>query len=85
MLNTFAPAIAEVNPTVFTRSGASITAGAIVAYYPERDILDTEAASFAAWQAEEDADADQWSDEFADEMAGLAAAESQIEMGLMAW
>lgn len=79
MLNTFAPAYAEVKPA------PSITAWPLVEFFPEVDILDTEAASFAAWQAECDADDDQWSDEYADETAGLAAAESQIEMGLMAW
>ena len=68
-----------------TRSGYSITTLPLITFHPERDILDTEAASFAAWQAEEDAVADQWSDDYADEMAGLALAETRIESGLLAW
>ena len=54
---TLAPAYAEV------KAAASITALPLIDFHPEWDILDTEAASFAGWRAEEDADADQWSDD----------------------
>lgn len=80
MLSTFAPAFAEV------KAAPSVTAWPLVEFHPERDVLDTEAASFAAWLAEEeDAEYLAWLDAHADEMAGLALAESRLESGLLAW
>ena len=82
---TLAPASIEVKSDVLTKSGYSVTSWPLVEFFFERDIDATLDASWAAFLAEEDADADQWSDDYADEMAGMALAESRLESGLLAW